>query len=242
MREVTVVITSCGRLDLLSKTIKSFKKYNTYPIKKVIIVDDSGDKSIHEQADKLLPFLLEEYDHFVFFNDKRQGQLKSIDYAYSLVETPYIFHLEDDWEFYRPSFIEHSFKLMDKDPKLITVWLRELNDTMSHPIDEKSHFATYLVENEPLAVLKYYYVKEYDGWSGYTFNPGLRRYSDYKAIKPFEKHIPKNLKNIPQSLLEVELAISKKYGELGYRAAIFDNGYIRHIGWKNSTKNERSKI
>ena len=34
----------------------------------------------------------------------------------------------------------------------------------------------------------------------------------------------------------------KKYGELGYRAAIFDDGYIRHIGWKNSTKNERSKI
>ena len=114
MKEVTVVLTSCGRLDLLSKTIKSFNKYNTYPISKFIIVDDSGDESIHEQADKLLPALLEQYDHFVIFNNKRQGQIKSIDDAYSLVKTPYIFHLEDDWEFYKHSFIEHSFKLMDE--------------------------------------------------------------------------------------------------------------------------------
>ena len=236
MKEVTVVITSCGRLNLLSKTINSFKKYNTYPIKKIIIVDDSGDLTIHEEADKLLPFLLEDYDHFVFFNNKRKGQLKSIDYAYSLVDTPYIFHLEDDWEFYRPSFIEHSFKLMDNDPKLITVWLRELNDTMNHPRYKESNFVTYPAEDEPLAVLKYYYLKEYKGWSGFSFNPGLRRHRDYKTISPFTKHIPDKLVNIPESLLEIELAISKKYGDLGFKAAIFEKGYVRHIGWENTTK------
>ena len=236
MREVTVVLTSCGRLDLLSKTIKSFNEYNTYPISKFIVIDDSGDESIHEQADKLLPALLEQYDHFVIFNNKRQGQIKSIDDAYKLVKTPYIFHLEDDWEFYKHSFIEHSFKLMDDNPDLITVWLRELDDTMDNPIEGKHHFATYLEDNQPLAVLKYYYVKSNIGWSGFCFNPGLRRYSDYKAIAPFKNVVPKHLIDIPKSVLEAELAISKKYGELGFKAAIFDQGYVKHIGWANTTK------
>ncbi len=236
MKEVTVVLTSCGRLNLLTKTIRSFNKFNTYPISKFIIIDDSGDLTIHEEADKLLPFLLEDYDHFVFFNNKRKGQLKSIDYAYSLVDTPYIFHLEDDWEFYRPSFIEHSFKLMDNDPKLITVWLRELNDTMNHPREKESNFETYSVEDESSTILKYYYLKEYKGWSGFSFNPGLRRHRDYKTISPFTEHIPDKLINIPESLLEIELTISKKYGDLGFKAAIFEKGYVRHIGWENTTK------
>lgn len=227
MKEVTVVLTSCGRLDLLSKTIKSFNEYNTYPISKFIIIDDSGDESIHEEADKLLPALLEQYDHFVIFNNKRQGQIKSIDDAYSLVKTPYVFHLEDDWEFYKHSFIEHSFKLMDDDPNLITVWLRELDDTMNNPIEGECHSNSNL---------KYYYVKNNKGWSGYCFNPGLRRYSDYKTIAPFRNIVPKHLVDIPKSVLEAELIISKKYGELGFKAAIFNQGYVKHIGWSNTTK------
>ena len=40
MDKVTVVITSCGRLDLLDKTLSSFMEFNTYPIEKFIIIDD----------------------------------------------------------------------------------------------------------------------------------------------------------------------------------------------------------
>ena len=31
--QVTVVLTSCGRADLLKKTIETFLQFNTYPIK-----------------------------------------------------------------------------------------------------------------------------------------------------------------------------------------------------------------
>jgi len=34
------------------------------------------------------------------FKLKNIGQIKSIDKAYSMVDTEYIFHCEDDWEFY----------------------------------------------------------------------------------------------------------------------------------------------
>ena len=105
--------------------------------------------------------ILRKYDYSLIFNENRQGQIKSVDYAYSMVETPYIFHLEDDWEFYESYFIEHSFKLMDEDSKLITVWLRELNDTMDHPVGKEYKFATYLEENQPLFVLKFFYLEDF---------------------------------------------------------------------------------
>jgi GT2 family glycosyltransferase len=42
MKSVTLVITTHNRTDLLEKTLITFFKYNTYPIKKVVIVEDSG--------------------------------------------------------------------------------------------------------------------------------------------------------------------------------------------------------
>ena len=40
MKEVTVVLTACNRADLLEKTLDSFFKFNTYPLKRFIIIDD----------------------------------------------------------------------------------------------------------------------------------------------------------------------------------------------------------
>ena len=45
-KEVTLFITSCGRPELLKKTLLSFVKYNTYPIEEVILCEDSGIKCI----------------------------------------------------------------------------------------------------------------------------------------------------------------------------------------------------
>ena len=43
MKEVTLVITSCEKFDLLEETLDSFFEYNTYPIKKIIITEDSTE-------------------------------------------------------------------------------------------------------------------------------------------------------------------------------------------------------
>ena len=51
MEELSIVITSCGRPDLLEKTIDSFLLHNTYPIKKWIITEDSGIKDINKHLE-----------------------------------------------------------------------------------------------------------------------------------------------------------------------------------------------
>ena len=48
--DVTLFITSCGRPTLLRRTLESFVKYNRYPIKEVILCEDSGIKGVVDFA------------------------------------------------------------------------------------------------------------------------------------------------------------------------------------------------
>ena len=50
--EVTFVLTSCGRPDLLEKTLDSFLKYNTFVIKNYIITEDSAIQGINNNLKK----------------------------------------------------------------------------------------------------------------------------------------------------------------------------------------------
>ena len=43
---ITFVLTSCGRPELLDRTLKSFFKFNKFKINKYHIVEDSLDKKI----------------------------------------------------------------------------------------------------------------------------------------------------------------------------------------------------
>ena len=95
MEKVILVITSCGRFDLLKRTLDSFFEKNTYPIEKIIITEDSTEG-------KKLENLISQYENqenkpnfHLIINEVREGQLKSIDKAYKEVETEYIFHSVD---------------------------------------------------------------------------------------------------------------------------------------------------
>ena len=124
MKEVSLVITSCGRFDLLKKTLDSFFEKNTYPIKKIIITEDSTEG---EKLKKLLS-KYENREFHIIINKERLGQLKSIDRAYKEVDTEYVFHCEDDWEFLKEGFIEKSMEILEEDPKILLIGLRDKDD------------------------------------------------------------------------------------------------------------------
>lgn len=44
--EITLVVTSCGRFDLLTQTLVSFDVFNSTPIREVFITEDSGDQAV----------------------------------------------------------------------------------------------------------------------------------------------------------------------------------------------------
>jgi len=204
---VTVCITSCGRPKLLEATLGSFVKHNSYPVKEVLICEDSGTPcNAHLEA---------KFPHFTWINKPtRKGQLHSVDLLYSAVKTPYIFHCEDDWLFLKEGFIEASLDVLEAHPKIMMCWLRGLDDTNNHPI--KYH--------KP-----YWYLKRNHKriWGGFTFNPALRRLADYQLHAPYSNLGRFSARN---SGFIGEQIVSMKMQKSGFLAIVLPDKYVRHIG------------
>ena len=206
--EVSLIITSCGRFDLLEETLDSFFKYNTYPIKKIIITEDSTERN-------KLKKLVSKYENQNFqliVNETRLGQLKSIDKAYKEVDTEYVFHCEDDWEFFREGFIEKSIELLKEDEKILIVGRRAKEDYVEgFFFDESEDYVSKSGE-------RFYKVKG----EIFTYNPGLRRKKDMDLFGLHEK-----LEN-----QRYEEVLSDFYKEKGFKTIFFKEPFVRHIGNK----------
>jgi hypothetical protein len=124
---ITAVLTSCRRYDLLEETLNSFFTMNSTPLEKLIVVED-GPGIPQEVRDKFNGWPIEWIS-----TGRRVGQIAAIDYAYSRVKTPYIFHMEDDWLFYRSGFLVKSLIVLETNPKCLQVWIRALDDTINQP-------------------------------------------------------------------------------------------------------------
>jgi len=228
---VTLVITSCNRPGLLDKTLQSFLQKNTYPIYETILLDDSGVISCNDSV-------VEKYKQLNItnlYNKQNLGQTESIDKLYSYVQTKYIFHCEEDWEFLQPNFIEKSIKVFNDNPeeKIYTVWLRPHNSTSGHPIIKDNLGRGYYEMKRDFSYIdkgiKY-------TWGGITFNPGLRKTLDCLKFHPYATTCEKMEKNGKEYI--GEYTINKKYVEQGYYAMILDDpvGHVDHIGWNHHIK------
>jgi glycosyltransferase involved in cell wall biosynthesis len=170
---VTLVLTSCNRLDLLKKTINSIPKTTLDKIPKKILVDDSADQQCFEQ-------LKEENengylkDWVLLLNEEKRGQAASIDRAYSEVQTEYVFHCEDDWYFSDGDFIDRSLPILEKYDNVLQVTFRS---DSPHPVCDEIYEECTDSEFEVL-------IPGYNGWPGFTYNPNLFRFSAYQEIKP----------------------------------------------------------
>jgi len=227
---VTFVLTSCGRMDLLEQTLDSFFKYNEYPIERYIITEDSADPKVFEECERLNQ---EKYNgklEFIF-NYEKLGHLMSVDKAYSMVETDYVFHCQEDWEFLKGNFIEPSIKVLETQPKVIQCWIRPKNDRILNEIEPNIFSLPGGVAIRRVIPCSYIVkgaqkdgtdlvVKDY---MGFSFNPGVKRISDWKLLK--EGYTPILRENL----------IDKVYREMGYMAVTLclndEEGYVKHIGW-----------
>ena len=219
--KVTVVLTSCNRSDLLQQTLNSFFEFNTCPIASFIVVED-GRATLDAARSYRFPC-----EHQLISTGERVGQIAAIDYAYSRVRSEYIFHLEDDWQFYGHGFIEKSLLLLTALPQCLQVYIRALDDTNGHPV----HWRTLRTSGVAWRRMRYGY-KAFGGeWNGFSFNPGLRRLADYSAIGGYGVHKLR----APKLHAGTEIRLSRLYRQKGMFAAILADregaGYVRHIGW-----------
>jgi hypothetical protein len=215
MKAIDVILTSFNRLDLLKVTLDSFFKHNTYPITSFTIYDDYGwDKMTVQQRNKLID-LVGNYEVQLVCGTQRIGQIQAIDTLVKNVTTPYYFHMEDDWEFIRPNFIQDSIEVLEQHPEIIQCWLRGHDDTNGHPIIKHNGLFSYMST-------------KYE-WKGFSFNPAVRRLADYTPYNDICQFNPKDPAHS-------EKIIGNYYHKKGFRACILNHAYVRHIGVNRTCK------
>lgn len=207
--DITLVVTSCGRLDLLKRTLESFDRFNTAPIREVFITEDAGDEGVHA----VIPAHWKDRTT-AFVNRPKLGQLASIDLAYGHVKTPYVFHCEDDWEFYRPAFVEDSRTILELRPDILQVWLR------NYVYDLSVHSPyIHLGQRDVIGGVPCYpLISDKAEWQSFSLNPGLRRLKEYELCAPFAG-------------FGGEKALSLRYAQLNLTAVTLEGDAVLHTGF-----------
>ena len=210
--DCTMVITSGRRYPELCRTLDSFLKYNSYPLKEIIISQEDFEEVYERFRERYLEYIDEGYIRMI---KGKNNHMDSLDNLYSQITTPYFFHMEDDWVCTRPFFIEQSKMIMETDPNVLCVWLRDLNDTNKHPIaDYQSIGGIHCWK------MAYNYS---GGWHGFTFNPTLRRKKDVVSFAQF-----KDKGKLPEELVSIH------YKDLGMYACILPVAHFYHIGYMST--------
>lgn len=210
---ITMIVTSCNRHDLLKTTLLSFLNTTDILPQETIIIED-GDLAAPDWL-RDAPFC--NLNARWLSNGVRQGQIFSIDRAYREVKTDYIFHCEDDWKFLEWNFMRKSKAILDAHPEVLMVSLR--GDTGWHPLVSDPRYP-------------YKFAEPYwrGGWGGLAFNPGLRRLKDYQRIgSSYGRHV-----SYGTSGLGHEMMLSKMHLDMGYVIADLNFPYITHIGGTRS--------
>lgn len=222
-KEITICLTSCGRWDLLEKTIKSLVQFWDGPKPEKLLIYE--DQNLTVDQFNLMSNLVESWvlDFCpVEIDYGKVGQIEAIDWLYSKVTTPYIMHQEDDFEFFKTGFIEKSLSILEEKPNIMQVWLRNPNDRNGHPcigiVQKTSDGVKYQMMKTGFRGL----------WHGFSFNPGLRRLSDYQRLYPNGMYADVHWS--PSNPLQAEQLVGKQYFKHGYRAATLLEGFCSHIG------------
>lgn len=207
-KTISVVITSCGRLEYLKKTMESFLIYNNYPISEYLIIEDGQDTETINYIKSLNIFSR------IIINQKNLGQATSLNKIYQYVTGKYVLHLEDDWEFNKKgNFIEQSIDALNSINQIKQVWLRDCKH------NNKSHylFVKELLKTKSKYTVQVLHNKKNYKLHGFTFNPNIMRYNDFIKLYPFQ---PK----------ATEIKAGRKFYDLGFYGAALDKGYCKHIG------------
>lgn len=213
-KDTTIVLTSCKRPDLLDQTLQSLAARDLSAVKRIIVIEDSD----HPGIGPIVSNRLADVPHVFLQNDRTCGQIASIDRAYALVDTAYIFHCEDDWLFPTSLFLEESRAVLDAQPDVHAVMLRAWGEAT----DAQNQACPARVAGVAVRLAG---PKAHRRWGSFSFNPGLRRTSDYTAHAPYARIGP-------------ERDLSHYFKLRGFRLAYLEAGDVIHIGFDPTVKTD----
>jgi galactosyltransferase len=217
---VTIVVQSCGRMDLLRKTLKSLSQcVIDYPIRETIIYEDGPTK----RPDWLLEYRTLGLGEIRWITGgQRVGQWMACDRLLDQVKTEYILRIEDDFAFLpdKPGFVARSIDILKRHPKIVQVSLRGSDTTAKHPVIDDPTYPEFKIQERHWR----------DFWGGWSGNNHVARLSDWRKIGSYGRVI-----GYGKQAIFGERGLSKFYLDLGYSIAVLPDGpYIQHTGERRS--------
>jgi hypothetical protein len=169
--KLTVVLTSCGRFDLLEETVASFLK--CFDTDRIVIADDAGDAGAAARFGSKFP------QAEMRVNAPKLGQMRSIDALYASVQTPYVAHLEDDWKFSGGVDLDKVVRFLEARPDVSVVCI-------GYRLDERFKQCARKTAQDGIE----YWVWDLDAhpkWFSYSFNPSVGRLALWREIGPYSR-------------------------------------------------------
>jgi len=107
---LTFTITTCKRFDLFEKTMNSFINCcnDILSIDRWILVDDNSSQEDRTKMKELYPFI-----EFIFKTPEQKGHAISMNMIRTMIKTPYVLHMEDDWKFFvKKNYIKPAIEIL----------------------------------------------------------------------------------------------------------------------------------
>jgi hypothetical protein len=209
--QISMVITSCNRHDLLKQTLESFFDHTDIEPQEILIYEDSEAP----MPDWLKTSTWRGRNVRWLGDGIRRGQAYAIARLIDEIKYPLVFWCEDDWLFVQGDFMQKSKDILLKYPKIIKVSLR--GNTGWHALADPD-------EIDPNAKFKLAMPYWRGVWGGWMWNPSLGRLSELKEIRN------RVAAHIGVGGLEHEKALSKELLEKGYRIADLNREIVTHTG------------
>lgn len=237
---VTFTITSCKRFDLFYKTINSFINCckDIHIIDEWFCVDDNSSIEERERMKKLYPFI-----NFYYKTLNEKGHPKSMNIIKNYVKTPYIFHMEDDWQFFdKQNYITQCLEVLSHNSSIGQCLINKNYSETPEDYNIKGgvfnttfsglryyiHEYSETEEQNKKFKQKYGNCKRCNYWPHYSLRPSLLHTKIFNEIGDFNEKV---------SHFEMEYSI--RYKDKGYVSAFLEKIYSIHIGRLTSERNNK---
>lgn len=239
---VTFTITTCKRLDLFEKTINSFLNccLDLNKIDHWLCVDDNSSEDDKKRMQLLYPFFT-----FRWKSLTEKGHPQSMNIIRDTVKTEYVFHVEDDWQFFNPrSYISECMDVLDSNPAVKQCLINKNYAETFDDIDivgglmkiTKQGVRYFIHEYTPDTQSKTNFVIKYGPnnkncayWPHYSFRPSLLKREMWELLGPFNEQIS-----------HFEMDYSSRYVKHNFISAFLDSIYSIHIGRLTSQRDNKN--
>jgi GR25 family glycosyltransferase involved in LPS biosynthesis/GT2 family glycosyltransferase len=236
---VTFSITTCKRLDLFIKTMTGFLEncMDRHLIHRWICVDDNSSDEDRQVMKEMFPFF-----EFTWKTSEEKGHPKSMQIITSMVKTPYLLHMEDDWMLLdKRHYIKDMIDIFNHDKSIGQVafnhnYVETMNkDIRGGDLQKTSNGVFYYVhEYCPTVEDKRRFFKKHGPCASCNYYPHFTLSPSMVRTFVFDKVTFNKEKSF-------EFNFGLRYVASGFKTVFLPGFHIKHIGRLSSESNDIDK-